>query len=128
MPYYEQLQYLKWRTISAQRSLLTALLGALYAGLILGLESVAGLLTGQVGTNPVVIVISTLAIWARFFPLRKRVQSIIDQRFYRRKYNAEKTLAAFSAALRNETERSRKGLLLCRPLRTRLSRSSNAGG
>ncbi len=84
--------------------LLTGILGALYAGLIIGLENLAGLIGGQAATNPVVLVISTLAIAALFLPARRRIQSLIDRRFYRRKYDAEKTLAAFSATLRNEVD------------------------
>ena len=83
--------------------LLTALLGALYAGLIIGLQNLAGAITGQ-ESQPVVIVISTLAIATLVLPVRRRIQSMIDQRFYRRKYDAEKTLAAFSASLRNEVD------------------------
>lgn len=84
--------------------LLTALLVALYAGLIIGLESLVGAITGQAGQQPVVLVISTLAIAALFGPLRHRLQQIIDRRFYRRKYNAARTLAAFSADLRSEVD------------------------
>ena len=83
---------------------LTVLLGALYAGLIVGLESLAGMFAGQAQTNPLVLVVSTLAIAALFLPARRRIQSIIDRRFYRRKYDAEKTLAEFSAALRNQVD------------------------
>jgi hypothetical protein len=83
---------------------LTALLGALYAGLILGLESLIGLFGGPSAQNPLALVVSTLVIAALFLPVRKRLQAFIDRRFYRRKYDAEKTLAAFSATLRNEVD------------------------
>ena len=83
--------------------LLTALLAAVYAGLILGLASLAGALNER-ASQPVVLVVSTLAIAALFQPLRKRLQALIDRRFYRKKYDAAKTLAAFSAALRQEVD------------------------
>jgi hypothetical protein len=85
--------------------MLTALLAAVYAGLIIGLESLAGLFGSQ-GAQPLVIVVSTLAIAALFQPLRHRLQHIIDRRFYRRKYDAARTLAAFSATLRSEVDLS----------------------
>ena len=91
---------------------LTALLAGVYAGLILGLESLVGLFTRQ-ASQPVVIVVSTLAIAALFQPLRQRLQHIIDRRFYRRKYDAARTLVAFSATLRQEVhlEQLRQHLL-----------------
>jgi hypothetical protein len=83
---------------------LTALLVLLYFGLVIGLESLVRLITGQVSQSPVVIVASTLVIAALFQPLRRRIQRIIDRRFYRHKYDAAKTVAAFSATLRNEVD------------------------
>ncbi len=81
---------------------LTATLAIVYAVLVIVLES---LLHGFISqTNGIAIVASTLAIAALFQPLRKRIQTIIDRRFYRRKYDAAKTLTAFSATLRNEVD------------------------
>jgi hypothetical protein len=85
---------------------LTALLALFYVGLVVGLQSLVRLFTGQVSQSPVVIVASTLAIAALFQPLRQRIQRVIDPRFYRRKYDAAKTLEAFSATLRNEVDLS----------------------
>jgi len=84
--------------------LLTGLLGALYVGPIVGLESLAGFFGGAVVQNPVVLVVSTLAIAALFQPVRQRIQNLIDRRFYRKQYDAAKALSAFSATLRQETD------------------------
>jgi hypothetical protein len=91
--------------------LLTALLAAGYFGLIMLLEGIGSFvfdvpvraLTGQQETH-LGTVAATLAMAALFNPLRRRIQSFIDRRFYRRKYDAAKTLEAFSAKLRDETD------------------------
>ncbi len=80
---------------------LTVFLALVYFGSVVALQYVLRTLTGQGGT--LAIVASTLAIAAMFSPLRRRVQAFIDRRFYRRKYDAVKTLEAFSGRLRNET-------------------------
>ncbi len=85
-------------------STLTVILALLYVGLVICLESLVRLFTGQVSQSPVIIVASTLAIAALFQPLRHWIQRIIDRRFYRSKYDAARTLAAFSATLRQEVD------------------------
>ncbi len=84
--------------------MLTVILTGVYVGLVIGLESLVRLFTGQVSQSPVIIVASTLTIAALFQPLRHRIQRIIDRRFYRSKYDAARTLAAFSATLRQEVD------------------------
>lgn len=83
---------------------LTALLAAVYLGLTVGFQRLSALVTGQAGQQPVVIVLSTLVIFALFHPLRSRIQRVIDRRFYRRKYDAARTLREFSATLRQEVD------------------------
>jgi hypothetical protein len=83
---------------------LTALLAALYAGLIIGLERLTSLIAGPAASNPFILVVSTLVIAALVQPLRTWLQALIDRAFYRRKYDAEKTLAAFGASLGQEVD------------------------
>ena len=81
---------------------MTAMLAGTYFGGVVLLQMAFRAVTGQ--ENAVAIVISTLAIAALFMPLRGRIQNIIDRRFYRRKYDAARTLAAFSIRMRDEVD------------------------
>jgi hypothetical protein len=83
---------------------LTALLALVYFGGVTATQANFRALTGQQDQPQLAIVISTLVIAALFNPLRRRIQSFIDRRFYRRKYDAAPTLEAFSAKLRDETD------------------------
>src|SRR6266516_2429565 len=81
---------------------LTAMLALIYIGLIITLQFLLRGLISQ--TSDIAIVASTLAIAALFNPLRRRIQAFIDRRFFRRKYDAARTLEAFSVTLRNEVD------------------------
>ena len=83
---------------------LTAMLALVYFGGVATTQTIFRALTGQEQQPQLAIVASTLIIAALFNPLRRRIQAFIDRRFYRRKYDAAKTLAAFSAKLRDETD------------------------
>ena len=85
-------------------SILTLILALVYLGCIVLLQA---LLVPQLGGSELAIVASTLAIAALFTPLRWRIQNLIDKRFYRRKYDAAKVLAAFGATARDETDLER---------------------
>jgi hypothetical protein len=83
---------------------LTGMLALVYFGGVASAQAIFRVLTGQEQQPQLAVVVSTLVIAALFNPLRRRIQSFIDRRFYRRKYDAAKTLEAFSAKLRDETD------------------------
>ena len=83
---------------------LTVSLALVYIGGVATTQAIFRALTCQDEQSQLAIVVSTLVIAALFNPLRRRIQSIIDRRFYRKKYDAAKTLEAFSARLRAETD------------------------
>ena len=83
---------------------LTVTLALVYLGGVASIQTLFRILTGQEQQPQLAVVISTLAIAALFNPLRKSIQAFIDRRFYRTKYDAAKTLAAFSARLRDEMD------------------------
>jgi len=83
---------------------LTATLLALYFGSVTTTQAIFRALSGQEEQPQLAVVVSTLVIAALFNPLRRRIQGFIDRRFYRKKYDAAKTLGAFSSKLRDETD------------------------
>jgi MFS family permease len=86
-----------------QYTLLTGLLALVYFGSVLLLQSLVQTMTGQ-SHSPIVIVISTLGLAALFNPLRKRIQDVIDRRFYRKKYDSELALVQFAVTARDEVD------------------------
>jgi hypothetical protein len=85
-----------------QYSVISGLLALAYFGLIVVLQSIFSAISNQQST--ISIVLSTLAIAALFNPVRRRVQDVIDRRFYRKKYDAAKVIAEFAATCRDETD------------------------
>jgi hypothetical protein len=83
---------------------LIGLLGTLYLCLVIALESLVELFGGTAAQSPVVHVVVALGMGALFLPAQRRIQAIIDRRFYRKKYDAAKTLEAFGATLSRETD------------------------
>jgi hypothetical protein len=84
-------------------AVLTALMALAYFGSIVVLQNTFGALTGQRESTPVTV-LSTLVIWVLFVPLRRRVQAFIDRRFFRRKYDAARILAAFGTSARDDVD------------------------
>ena len=82
---------------------LTMTLGLVYFGGVTAIQTISQTLTGHERLPQLAVVASTLVIAALFNPLRHRIQSLIDRRFYRRKYDAAKTLETFSTKLREDT-------------------------
>jgi len=83
---------------------LTVSLASIYLGGVAGLQYTLRALTGQEQQSQLAVVASTLVIAALFNPLRRRIQDFIDRRFYRKKYDARKTLEEFGTRLRDETD------------------------
>lgn len=87
---------------TVQYALLTGLLALVFFGSVVLLQAIFGSVTGE--RFPVVIVLSTLVIAALFTPLRRRVQDVIDRRFFRKKFDAQQVLAEFVVTARDETD------------------------
>jgi hypothetical protein len=85
---------------------LTAILAAVYFAVIIGAQAAVGTVDRQASHSPIILVGSTLLIAGLFTPLRRGIQSAIDRRFYRRKYNAARTLEAFAVNLRTDLDLS----------------------
>ena len=82
-------------------ALVTGLLGAVFVGLVVGLQALSADITG---TNTLAVAASTLVVAALFQPLRRRIQSAVDRRFNRARYDAQRTTDAFAGQLRNEVD------------------------
>ena len=84
-------------------SVITAVLALIYLACVLALQGLFQALTGQ-GRSEIATAVSTLAIWAAFQPVRRRAQTLTDRLFFRRRYEAEKTLTAFGATMRDQVD------------------------
>ena len=105
---------------------LTLVLGAAYVGLVLAGQTIFASVAG--GSN-LAIAASTLVVAALFRPLRSRVQALVDRRFYRHRYDAQQTLAAFASRLRDTRSSSAGSAPTCRRSSTRpCSRRTSRSG
>jgi hypothetical protein len=105
-------------------SVVTGLLALIYFSSVVVLQQFFTTRTGQ--ESPIAIVVSTLLIAALFTPLRRRVQTIIDRRFFRQRYDAQQVLASFGAAVRNETDPERLTMELVRVVQETMQPASVA--
>lgn len=83
---------------------LTAILAGIYFGVVLGAQSIIYALTRSTDQPPILVVLTTLVIAALIQPLRRTIQTFIDKRFFRPKYDAARTLAGFGRAVRSEVD------------------------
>jgi hypothetical protein len=84
-------------------SVITTVLASIYLACVLALQGLFLTLTGQ-GRSEIATAVSTLVIWAAFQPVQRRAQALIDRLFFRRRYEAEQTLTAFSATMRDQVD------------------------
>ena len=105
-------------------AVLTAVLVAVYAAGVIGIQ--AGLASFTTSGGPIAVAGSTLAVFALFQPLRRRLQGAMDRRFNRSRYDAQRTIDTFAARLRDEVDSDRLSAELRTVVRTSLAPASVA--
>ena len=108
--------------VAAAYALLTAIMAAVYVASFLGLRAILALFTR--GGRPVTVVASTLAVFALFSPVRRRIQAAVLRRFYRFRYDAAREIDGFAARVRDEVEVDRLAVALARTLERTMQRAS----
>lgn len=108
--------------VAAAYALLTAILAAVYVASFLGLQAILAPFTR--GGGPVTVVASTLAGFALFSPVRRRIQAAVDRRFYRSRYDAAREIDGFAARVRDEVEVDRLAVARARTLERTMQRAS----